>query len=150
MENSTLAVYREKLKKRLKWAIAYNFLVVLVIVFNRYLDNRFMIPDMSLGFTSGFVVGIQTLVIFGMFKINSAIQDDAKLKALYIKENDERTRAIQEKIGGVGINLIIAGLGLATVITCYIDMTIFLTILSVLFFAVMVKGALKVYYRKVL
>ncbi len=147
---NTLTRFKAKLKKRLMWAGIYNLFVVLIIFVNRYVGNQYSISDMASGFTTGFFIGIQFLVIIGMFKIQSALKDEAKLKMLYIKEHDERTLAINEKIGGLGINLIIAGLGLATVITIYIDQTVFLTILGVLQFTVLVKGSLKLYFHKTL
>ena len=148
MENNTLMKFKAKLQKRNRWAAAYNFFVVLIIVFNRTLGNRLAISDMAHGFTVGFFVGIQLLVVIGMFKIQSALRDEAKLKALYIKETDERTLAIEEKIGGVGINLIIAGLGLSTVVSIYLNQTVFVTILGALAFSVLVKFSLKIYYRR--
>lgn len=142
---NTLTRFKAKLKKRLMWAGIYNLFVVLIIFVNRYVGNQYSISDMASGFTTGFFIGIQFLVIIGMFKIQSALKDEAKLKMLYIKEHDERTLVINEKIGGLGINLIIAGLGLATVITIYIDQTVFLTILGVLQFTVLVKGYGKIF-----
>lgn len=150
MENNTLARYRVKLKSRIKWASAYNFFVVLIILLNRTLGNRFAISDMAHGFTIGFLVGIQLLVVIGMSKIQAALRDDVKLKALYIKDHDERTIAIEEKIGGLGINLIIAGQGIATVIAIYLSQTVFFTLLGALAFTVLIKGGLKLYYRKAL
>lgn len=83
-----------------------------------------------------------------MFQIQSALRDEAKLKALYIKETDERSLAIEEKIGGIGINLIIAGLGLSTVVAIYLNQTVFLTLLGAFAFSVLIKGGLKVYFRR--
>ena len=150
MENNTLTRLRAKLKKRLMWAGVYNLFVVLIIFVNRFIGNQYSLSDMASGFTTGVFIGIELLVVIGIFKIQSALNDEAKLKMLYIKEHDERTLAINEKIGGLGINLIIAGLGLATVITIYIDQTVFFTILGVLQFTVLVKGSLKLYFHKTL
>ncbi len=151
--NSTgtaLTRFRSKLKMRLRWAGLYNLFVVLIIFVNRYIGNHYSLSDSASGFTTGVFIGIELLVVIGIFKIQSALNDEAKLKMLYIKEHDERTLAINEKIGGLGINLIIAGLGLATVITIYIDQTVFFTILCVLQFTVLVKGSLKLYFHKTL
>lgn len=148
--NNTLTRFRAKLKKRLRWAGLYNLFVVLIIFVNRYIGNRYSLSDSASGFTTGVFIGIELLVVIGIFKIQSALNDEVKLKMLYIKEHDERTLAINEKIGGLGINLIIAGLGLATVITIYIDQTVFLTILGVLQFTVLVKASLKLYFHKTL
>ncbi|HAS74522.1 MAG TPA: hypothetical protein DCS67_10290 [Clostridiales bacterium UBA8960] len=150
MENTALTRFKSKLQKRNILATAYNFFVVLIILINRSLGKELALPDESIHFTIGFFVGIQLLVIIGMFKTQSALRDDAKLRALYIKEHDERTLSIEEKIGGPGINLIIAALGLATIIAIYLNQTVFFTLLSTLIFTVIVKAALKLYYRKTL
>jgi putative Mn2+ efflux pump MntP len=147
---NTLTRFRSKLKKRLRWAGLYNIFVVLIIFVNRYVGNHYSLSDRASGFTTGVFIGIELLVVIGIFKIQSALKDESKLRALYIKEHDERTLAIENKIGGLGINLIIAGLGLATVVTIYIEQTVFFTILGTLMFTVLVKGGLKLYYHKTL
>lgn len=58
MENNSLQKFRIKLQKRLRWAIAYNLFVLLIIALNRTLDNQMTISDMTHGFTIGFFVGI--------------------------------------------------------------------------------------------
>lgn len=140
--------FRIVLKRRLGAAVAYNVLVLLVIVLGRVLGNYLALNGLSLCFATGFLIGLQLVMLYFMHKYHTAIQDEDKLKKVYIEENDERGQYIASRIGGTGINLVIAGLSLAMLIACFIDRTVFFSLLGALFFSVLVKGALKLYYNR--
>ena len=65
---------------------------------------------------------------------------------MYIKENDERKQYIMTKIGSAGLNLVVGGLMLGALFSCFINMTVFVTLLCTLLATSLIKGALKLYY----
>lgn len=111
------------------------------------LGDNSSLPDFAIGFASGAAIGLEFLVITYMFRYQRALRNEDKLKTLYIKENDEREKYIQSQIGQLGLNLIYGGIALATIIAGFIDYTVFLTTLSILVYAVIVRGTLKLYYH---
>jgi len=140
--------FRKKLKKRLALAGAYNGMVLLFLVISYSISKRHVVPDMAVGFASGFFVGIQIVMIYYIGKYHAALKNEDKLKTLYIAENDERSKFIESKIGGIGINIILGGTVLGTIVAGFFNETVFFTLLFTLIFTALVKGTLKLYYNK--
>lgn len=99
------------------------------------------------GFQVGISVGLEVIVILYTMKYAMVLKNENKLKALYVEENDERTKLIHDKIGGAGFNFALGAIATATVVAGFFNQTVFMTLLGVLVFIVLVKGSLKVYYR---
>jgi hypothetical protein len=144
--------FKDVLKKRMALVGGLNGLALVFISLSGVYgfmaaDGSKDISDMIRGFQVGIFIALQIMVIvyFGMYY--KALQSDEALKKLYIEENDERTKYIQDKIGGTGFNLIIGAMGTATVIAGFFNQTVFLTLLGALIFIVLIKGFLKLYYR---
>ncbi len=142
--------YRNVLKRRLAVAGAYNAFVLTVIALGFMLGKRFAFNGLALSFVAGFLVGLQLVMIFHMGKYWAGMRDEEKRRALYIEENDERRRFIAEKVGGVGINVIICALALAMVVSAFMDRIVFATLLCVLLFSVFAKGVLKLYFNRMM
>ena len=144
--------FRNVLKKRIALGIAFNVLAVTFIVLTG--TNSNMIPninkntaDMIHGFQVGIFAHLQIIMLVYIFKYKRALKNEDELKELYIEENDERKKLIKDKIGGVGFNFILGVIATATVISGFFHELVFITLLGVLFFIVLVKGVLKIYYR---
>lgn len=143
--------FKGVLKKRISWLAVLNLVAVVFIVAGRMYSN-----EPSLGHVEGFIHGVQVglvaavlgVVIIRILKYRAAVQNETKLKQLYIEENDERTKLIRDKIGGVGFNFSLAAVALATAVAGYFDSTVFFTLLAVSFFLSMAKAGLKLYYSK--
>jgi hypothetical protein len=140
--------FRTTLKKRLKLACLYNVVVLILIALGYFLGRRFDASALIVGFDIGFCIGLQFVMIYCMRQYHAALKNDTKLQALYIAENDERNRFIESQIGDTGINIILSGLALGTVVTGFLNRTVFFTLLCAMLFSTMVKFALKVYYNK--
>ena len=138
--------FRNTLKLRLQLAGAYNGLVVLFLAAGNYLHERFNAPDFAIGFAAGIFIGIEFLIVVYMVRYRAALTNDAKLKKLYIKETDERKKYLMSKIGSTGLNLVVCGLMLAAMFSCFINMTVFVTLVCTLLVTSLIKGALKLYY----
>ena len=138
--------FRTTLKRRLGLAAGYNGLIVLFLAAGNYLHERFNAPDFAVGFATGIFIGMEFFVIGYMARYLAALRDDAKLKALYIKETDERKKYLMTKIGSTGLNLVVGGLLLGVLFSCFVNMTVFTTLLCTLLVTSLIKGALKLYY----
>lgn len=144
--------FKKVIKRRMHLAAIFNCLAVVFISFTGYRQNVMAngsgnISDMIRGFQTGVFIGLQLFMVILITKYRKAIKSEDSLKKLYIEENDERKKLIQDKIGGTGLNFIIGSAATAVVISGFFSETIFITLLAVLMFIILVKGFLKLYYR---
>jgi len=140
--------FRSVLKRRLALAGVYSAAVLLLIGIGAAAGRAYAVADFIVGFNSGLCIGIQAVMIYHMARYQAALKDPEKLKSLYIEEHDERNRFIEAQIGGAGINVILGGLALGTVVSGFLNETVFFALLGALLFSVSVKGALKLYFYK--
>lgn len=145
--------YRKNLKIQcwISGIVAVAAIVVVILGFNRsftpsYQGERWV--DFWSGMYSGMATGIALLSIIGIIKNLLALRNEAKLKRQYVKENDERTQAIWEKVGGQSYWPIVGGLMLAIVISGYFSPVVCLTCLGCTMYICLVRLGLKLYYSK--
>lgn len=104
--------------------------------------------DMWSGFIVGASFGLMALFLIGIFGNLRALKNEARLKKLYIRETDERTRqvALLGKSSGNSIFLI-AGL-VAGIISGYFSITVCLTIIACVLADSVISVCCKLYYQK--
>lgn len=145
--------YKKKLKNELSSQVGiFCCCSVLFISGQSGFLSKFY-PEGNFGdFFRGFHVGI--FIVFAMFMIASVarigmiLKDDAKLKADYIKNTDERNLKISELTGYKLYNSIIAPILVATIMSGFFSMEVFFTLLSVSTFIAIVTWARWIYYSK--
>ena len=140
--------FRNTIKKRLTLTAIYDAAALLLIVLCHLFREKYQLPDFAVGFATGAFVGIQLVMVYYIAKYLAALRNEAKLKALFIFETDERNKFIKAKIAASGLMIFIGALGLATLAAVFINKLVFLTLLIVLYFAALVTVALKVYYNR--
>ena len=98
------------------------------------------------GFCCGAAFGVLAVLVFFLVRNILALQDEKKLKKLYVKENDERQIQIwtSARAGAFQASIL---LGLVAVIVAgYFSMTVSLTILAYLWVNCLIGIGFKVYY----
>lgn len=105
------------------------------------------LTDFIFGFQVGIFITLQTMLLIPIAKYGIALKNESKLKKLYVEENDERRKLIQDKIGGVGFNFTLGTIATTTVVAGFFYQIVFATLLGVLIFMALLKGFLKMYYR---
>ncbi|MEA5026606.1 hypothetical protein SDC9_83438 [bioreactor metagenome] len=139
--------FREIIKRRLIIASIYNSILLLILIIEHQLGNRLTLPDFAVGFITGAMIGLEFIVIYFMWNYRRALDDEQKLRQLYIKENDEREQYIMNEISRHALDLIIGSLIISVVFTVFINQTIFFTNMLILLFVLIVKGSFKIYYH---
>lgn len=103
-------------------------------------------------FTNGFPVGVFSafiaIMLMTILRYRKALRDEAALKALYVREHDERERMISVKIGGAGYNIVFGTVLLGAITAGFFDTAIGLTLMGVTLLMALVKLSLKIYYYK--
>ena len=144
--------FKMNLKKRLTLMMMFNgvaviFMVLTGIYGSMIASSNADIADMIHGFQAGIFVGMQIIMIKFITKYKRALNNEGELRKLYIEENDERTKLIKDKIGGVGFNFSLGMIVTAAIIAGFFNQIVFITLSATMFFMALVKGFLKVYYK---
>jgi hypothetical protein len=144
--------YKKLLKKKLILMATFNGLAVVFIVLTGSMGNitsgvNENIADLIHGVQVGSFIGLQIIMFTYITKYINALRNEDKLKKLFIKEHDERTKLIKDKIGGVGFNFCLGVIAATTIMSGFLNQMVFVTLLSVLIFMSAVKGFLKIYYK---
>ncbi len=100
------------------------------------------------GFCCGASFGILAMMVFGLIRNLLALRDEKKLKALYVREHDERTIQIWASARAAGLQAFLL-LGLvAVVVSGYFSVTVSLTLLACVFSGCLITLAFKIYYSR--
>lgn len=142
--------YGEKIKKRI-WLhalLAVAALAIAAVGVVRVVrgDLEGFLPAYIQGMLVGMFAAFFGGLVLQIVRYIRALHSADKLRALYIDENDERTRLIDEKTGGMGMNLLIAALVLGVLLSSYLNLTVAATLAGVLLFAAMLRFGLWLYY----
>ncbi|MBQ8176603.1 MAG: hypothetical protein IJ035_06160 [Oscillospiraceae bacterium] len=151
--------FRKQIKRRLRTNVVLAiFLVVLFAVlmimdatnsWSTFLpieengDNAFMA-----GFRSGFCTSLVGFAVVKIIILSRALKDEKKLKAMYIKETDERNLLIEQKTSTASFAVTIIGLGVACVVVSFFSRQILYALICVILFVSVVKAAFGIYYSK--
>lgn len=144
--------YRQVTNKKLTLMTTFTAFAAIFIVLTGAFVNMASainedVSDMIPGFQVGVFIGFQLIMIIHIAKYRKALKTEDELKKLYIKEHDERTKLIKDKIGGVGFNFSLVAITTAAIIAGFFNQIIFFTLLSILIFMSLSKGFLKIYYK---
>lgn len=99
------------------------------------------------GYMLGLLMGFDVSFVFCAITAIVKITNKEKLKAGYIKENDERMKMILEKTGSSNFMLDYLVLVIATVVSGYFNAMVSLTLIGVLFYYALSRVGKFVYYN---
>lgn len=149
--------YRRKLKIQNIFSLAGMVIALaLIVLVNVYLPRAgYVLPSADArwrGFWNGFISGVSSafilLTLMGLVKNIQALRDEKKLRAMYIKEHDERTREIWYRSAANAYWFEAMGMLLAAVVAGYFSPIAFLCIAGCLIYICVIRLVLKAYYSK--
>lgn len=104
--------------------------------------------DFTSGFRTGFCSAIVGFAVIKAIFCAAALKNEQKLKAMYIKETDERTAMIIQKTASSSFSVTIMALAVASVAASFFSMTVLYTLIAIIFFIVFVRTAFQFYYTR--
>ncbi|MGN0675532.1 MAG: hypothetical protein ACI4KG_07255 [Oscillospiraceae bacterium] len=104
--------------------------------------------DFTSGFRTGFCSSIVGFAVVKAIFCAAALKNEKKLKAMYIKETDERTAMILQKTASSSFCVTIMALAVASVVASFFSMTVLYTLIAIIFFIVFVRTAFQFYYTR--
>jgi len=140
--------YKKLLSKRVvSLSVVIGVFVILEVALLTMRDKLPAMPDFIAGFQAGVVIGVVLCGVFLLVRTILALRNEEALKKLYIKEHDERSVYVQQKSGALSFAISTVGLLIAIIISGYFNTVVFFTLLTALAFILLVRLALKLYYR---
>lgn len=100
------------------------------------------------GYITGISCGVFALLLVVLIRNRRALKDEKKLKALYVKEHDERTIQIATLARNTAMQILLPAGLVASVIAGYFSVTVSMTILACTFFSSGIILFLMNYYSK--
>ena len=144
--------YRAKLKRQIIWMTAGILFSCMVIVICCVSAVQLGADEHEASFMRGFQGGLffawAAIAVYGIVVNVRALRDDKRLRALYIKEHDERLQAIQRESGRAAYCISLFGLLTAAIAAGFFSMTVFAALIgAVLFVSVAGLGA-KIWFHR--
>ncbi|MGL6200681.1 MAG: hypothetical protein ACRC3H_17265 [Lachnospiraceae bacterium] len=90
------------------------------------------------------------LEVHHIYSLRKALKSEAELRKLYIKETDEREKAIYNKIAYKGFWTTIGALLVASIAAGFYSFTVFVTLMAVLMFMLVIALIYKCVYYKIM
>lgn len=106
-------------------------------------DNAFLA-----GFRTGFCTSLIGYAVVKIIVLSRALKDEKKLKAMYIRETDERNLMIEQKTSSASFAVTIMGLAVACVIVSFFSRPILYTLVCVILFVSIVKVTFSIYFSR--
>ena len=148
-----MELYRKTVQKRMAVLSAMVLAVGLPMVFDAFqlitpVGGNAAWGDFWHGMLLGMGIAAEILGIFIMVRYMELLKDGAKLKAAYVRENDERGTFIASHVGRNAYWFDMPALILGIIIGGYFNQTVSLTCLAILACLLLTRIALYAYYHK--
>ncbi|GEM_PF-741048 len=151
--------YRKILRKRKILCLVFGILLLPLAIATLYLfysmDSAIKgsdIVEFFGGVLNGLRAGLGITIVMLLFvkaiQYHKALKNDTEIKNLYIEEHDERNIALNEKSSKISFNVIFLAIFISCVITGFINSTVSLTLLAVLFFVTLTKVVIYIMYSR--
>ena len=100
------------------------------------------LPDMAMGFYSGFGTGVAICGVAGLAGTRRTMKDPKKLRASEIKETDERRHEVTRRAVSLTALVLIVLIYVAMMVSIAVNFTVFLTLIAAaaVFFAVFLSS----------
>lgn len=104
--------------------------------------------DFARGLSMGVFCGLEIVAVFNTIRLLITLRSEEKLREMYIKENDERIRAIERMTAQKGFIISIIGMALGAIVAGFFDVRVCLALVGALFFSSVVTLCARAYYNK--
>lgn len=142
-----MEAYKVSLSQRKMFWMIINVLAIILIIISSLLNPQGEELSNMAAFRLGLCVALELMMIKKWYEIVNGLKNDDQLRALYIKEHDERHQLMMQQTGSIGFEISIVGLMVAVIVASFFNQVVMVTLVVVIVFLSLVKGILKLYYH---
>ncbi len=138
--------YRKKIEKRcrLDGAVCAGVLALYLVLCRFTHTAGGTGKDVALGIVFGLVI----VALCTLIRTASALRDEAKLRAMYIEETDERNAAIAKESAQKSQTVSMVGIAAAAIAAGFFDDRICFALAGAVLFSALVSVVMTVYHKK--
>lgn len=137
---------RNKVKLYQMLSVLTGLFIILLAVLNR--SNQTNTGDFSRGVQIGIFIGISIMTLYLIGKLRNTLKNEEKLKKLYIEENDERRKWIEQKTGKTTILIVAFSMPVAIIVAGFYNVVVLMTLIGTLLFLFIITACVKYFYNK--
>lgn len=140
--------YRKNIISRI---FVLSFAVLLAVglgIFDVFGATEQMKENVIFGFQCGFITALGIMSVILIVRYCKAVKDSEKLKLLFNKENDERTRYIRSKAGMPMLQITSMIMIIGGIVVGYFNATVFYTLIAASVFQLFIGCIVKTVYMK--
>ena len=104
--------------------------------------------DFGQGLAMGVWIGMEFVAVVNTVRLFATLKSEKALKALYIKENDERNKAIERETSQKSMLSSSVGIAAGAVVSGFYDVKICAALCGALTFMALVTLCMRAYYNK--
>ncbi len=138
--------FRKKLEKKVKICSLFASSSILIFIGSNLLFDG--ASDFANGLITGFFSGLMVVIIFNLVRMTAALQNEKKLREMYVAETDERNIAIGKETSNTAVTISTMCLALAVIVAGFINVTVCITLAAALLFSAIVTISVRAYYNK--
>ena len=144
---------RKRIRGRLIYAVCGGLVIIIAFIIKMYMLNNIAATSdwdtgWSIGVLIGLFVGVEISAIRFILKYRKALKNPEVMEELHIQEADERNHVIILRTCRAAIRQTLNILGLAVVISAFLNQTVFWTIIAVIVLIMVLYYSLFVYYSR--
>ena len=137
-----------KRKVKIRILLVLCSIIALAFLFFALHFSTLLKTDAQQGFSWGFFMAAEVLLLAFLLRWLNAYRDPDALKRLYVAQTDERKIAIQQKSLSASFRIVVFSLAIGALVAGFLNFTVFITLAVVLLFFTLVKIGSMAYYTK--
>ncbi|MDO5695696.1 MAG: hypothetical protein Q4P30_02905 [Eubacteriales bacterium] len=141
--------YKKTLKDRIALVLILCVLALLAMMFGVfYLKERFPGQEHITDYVIGFFTGLEFAFVFLIGYYYRVMRDEKLMRAMFLKENDERQILIRMKSGIKVVSVLSILIIIASLPVAYLSYEAFVAMMIVAFTQLIFSGLLKLYWLR--
>ena len=141
-----MEAFRKKIENKLKLCIFICLFYPAAMFMAKHFFNG--ASDFSQGMILGVCIGGMVVAVFYAARNYAALQDEEKLKKLYIELTDERNNEISKETMKTASTVCMVVISLAVIISGFINETVSITLAADIFVSAIITVIVNAYYKK--
>ena len=138
--------FRKKVENRARISSMLCCSSLMIYFILKYLTKN--ADDFGQGLAMGVWIGMEFVAVVNTVRLLATLKSEKALKELYIRENDERNKAIERETSQKSLTISAVGIAAGAIVSGFYDAKVCTVLCVVLTFIALVTTCVRIYYNK--